>query len=177
MAPNPEPLRSRGAKHSVHDQYWRAGQQSQVTRGDYLCVLSPKRKLILHKKENGPGGIRTRICDLDRVLCSRYTTGPERSFGVGTALGKVMRHNFVGWVPKLGGNQVPWAALRAGSRLCHSTGAIPTSRKSARCGAPGRCCHNSAHLESSLRRAGALQHPKVCAPRTHGLPVLVGHNP
>src|SRR5437867_11385091 len=53
----------------------------------------------------------------------------------------------VGWVPKLGGNQVPWAALRAGSRLCHSTGAIPTSRKSARCGAPGRCCHNSAHLE------------------------------
>ncbi len=33
--------------------------------------------------------------------------------------------------------------------------------------------------ESSLRRAvpGALQHPKVFAPRTHGLPVLVGHNP
>ncbi len=31
----------------------------------------------------------------------------------------------------------------------------------------------------SLRRAvaGALQHPKVGAPRTNGCPVLVGHNP
>ena len=25
--------------------------------------------------------------------------------------------------------------------------------------------------------AGALQHPKVSAPWTHGLPVLMGHNP
>ena len=123
MAPNPEPLRSRGAKHSVHDQYWRAGQQSQVTRGDYLCVLSPKRKLILHKKENGPGGIRTRICDLDRVLCSRYTTGPERSFGVGTALGKVMRHNFVGWVPNWEG--IRFLGLRSGQALDFATALGP----------------------------------------------------
>jgi len=38
---------------------------------------------------------------------------------------------------------------------------------------------NFEYLESSLRRAvaGALQHPKVCAPRTDGFPVLVGHNP
>lgn len=34
-------------------------------------------------------------------------------------------------------------------------------------------------LESSLRRAmsRALQHPKVSAPRTNDLSVLVGHNP
>ena len=25
--------------------------------------------------------------------------------------------------------------------------------------------------------AGALQHPKIGAPRTHGVPILVGHNP
>src|SRR5258708_5287706 len=25
--------------------------------------------------------------------------------------------------------------------------------------------------------AGTLHHPKVCGPRTHGFPVLVGHNP
>ena len=30
--------------------------------GDYLCVLSPDR--LLHRWENGPGGIRTRICAL-----------------------------------------------------------------------------------------------------------------
>lgn len=27
-------------------------------------------------QENGPDGIRTGICDLDRVPCSPYTTGP-----------------------------------------------------------------------------------------------------
>jgi hypothetical protein len=37
-------------------------------------------KLLHHNGENGPGGIRTRICDLDRVLCSPYTTGPERAW-------------------------------------------------------------------------------------------------
>ncbi len=37
----------------------------------------------------------------------------------------------------------------------------------------------AAYLESSLGRAvaGAVQHAKVCAPRAHGLAVLVGHNP
>ena len=42
-------------------------------------MFSPLAKLLLHRRENGPGGIRTRICDLDRVLCCRCTTGPERS--------------------------------------------------------------------------------------------------
>jgi hypothetical protein len=32
------------------------------------------------KNERGPDGIRTRICDRRRVLCSRYTTGPERVY-------------------------------------------------------------------------------------------------
>ena len=31
----------------------------------------------LHTAGNGPGGIRTRTCDLDGVLCSLYTTGPQ----------------------------------------------------------------------------------------------------
>ena len=38
--------------------------------------------------------------------------------------------------------------------------------------------NNSGYLESSLRAvAGALEHSKVDAPRTHGLAVLVGHDP
>jgi hypothetical protein len=36
--------------------------------------------LFLHQTENGPSGIRTRICDLNGVLCSHHTTGPKRKF-------------------------------------------------------------------------------------------------
>jgi hypothetical protein len=43
--------------------------------GEIISAFSPQREQLLHKRENGPGGIRTRICDLDRVLCSHYTTG------------------------------------------------------------------------------------------------------
>jgi hypothetical protein len=57
MAPHPEPLRSRGAKHSVHDQYWRARQQSQVTRGDYLCVLSPNGNSSSTGRRMDPAGV------------------------------------------------------------------------------------------------------------------------
>jgi hypothetical protein len=32
-------------------------------------------------------------------------------------------------------------------------------------------------ISSARAVAGAPQDPKVCAPRTHGLPVLVGHDP
>ena len=102
------------------------GEQDSKVKllGEIISVRSlPKRKLILHKKENGPGGIRTRICDLDRVLCSRYTTGPERSFGVGTALGKVMRHNFVGWVPNWEG--IRFLGLRSGQALDFATALGP----------------------------------------------------
>src|SRR5271167_2630296 len=51
-----------------------------------------KRKL-LHIRENGPGGIRTRICDCDRVLCSPYTTGPACSVPRLAQDRKAMRHN------------------------------------------------------------------------------------
>jgi hypothetical protein len=51
-----------------------------------------KRKL-LHMRENGPGGIRTRICDCDRVLCSPYTTGPPCSVPRLAQDSKAMRHN------------------------------------------------------------------------------------
>jgi|SRR5580692_6939805 hypothetical protein len=37
-------------------------------------------ELLHHNRENGPGEIRTRICNFDRVLCSPYTTGPERAW-------------------------------------------------------------------------------------------------
>jgi hypothetical protein len=47
---------------------------------EIISAFSPQRKFFSTDWENGPGGIRTRICDLDRVLCCRYTTGPERSF-------------------------------------------------------------------------------------------------
>jgi hypothetical protein len=146
MAPNPEPLRSRGAKHSVHDQYWRAGQQSQVTRGDYLCVLSPNGNSSSTRRRMDPAGFEPASATWTEC-CVPVT--PRALSGVSVLVQPSARSCvtilLIG--AKLGGNQVPWAALRAGSRLCHSTGAIPTSRKSARCGAPGRCCHNSAHLE------------------------------
>src|SRR5713226_2118989 len=42
MAPDIRSHRkSRGAKHSVHPQYWTDDALCQVTWGDYLCVVSP----------------------------------------------------------------------------------------------------------------------------------------
>src|ERR1700686_5236088 len=42
MAPNIRShQKSRGAKHSVHPQYWTDGALCQITWGDYLCVVSP----------------------------------------------------------------------------------------------------------------------------------------
>lgn len=45
----------------------------------YLRRLSLRSllKTALHRMECGPGGIRSRICDCDRVLCFPYTTSPE----------------------------------------------------------------------------------------------------
>src|SRR5271156_5113838 len=37
--------------------------------------LVPERQSF--RRRNGPGGIRTLTCDLDGVLCCRYTTGPR----------------------------------------------------------------------------------------------------
>lgn len=65
----------------------------QVTWGNYLCFLSPKGTSPT-TRENGPGGTRTRICDLDRVLCSHYTTGPECSFLKAAGNSKVKDHIF-----------------------------------------------------------------------------------
>jgi hypothetical protein len=44
---------------------------------EIISAFSPTMKPILHSWENGPDGIRTRICDLDRVPCCHYTTGPS----------------------------------------------------------------------------------------------------
>ncbi len=42
---------------------------------EIISVFSPQK--CPPRKENGPDGIRTRICDCDRVPCSHYTTGPH----------------------------------------------------------------------------------------------------
>ena len=41
-----------------------------------------------------PAGFETRICDLDRVLCCHYTTGPEKSLSDSATLRKDLRHKF-----------------------------------------------------------------------------------
>jgi hypothetical protein len=43
-------------QHSVQSQYWIAWERSQVTKGDYLCILS-LFEILLHRQENGPGGV------------------------------------------------------------------------------------------------------------------------
>ena len=55
---------------------------NQVTSGEPPPRLGGHPRLsshapCLHTAGNGPGGIRTRTCDLDGVLCSLYTTGPQ----------------------------------------------------------------------------------------------------
>jgi hypothetical protein len=78
--------------------------------GEIISAFSP-RKTHPSQEENGPGGIRTRICYLDRVLCSRYTTGPEASLWKPASHGKGAPHNFTLSVPN-------WELL----------GALPTAR-------------------------------------------------
>lgn len=178
MAPNPEPLRSRGAKHSVHDQYWRAGQQSQVTWGDYLCVLSPNGNSSSTRRRMDPAGFEpasatwTECCvpvtpralsgvsvlvqPSARSCVTILLVGCQigrKSGSLGCAQGRLSTlpqhwgHSHISEIREM------WGTRQVLSQLRTSGG--------------------------SLRRAvaGALQHPKVCAPRTHGLPVLVGHNP
>ena len=59
-------------------------------------------ELLLYHWENGPGEIRTRICDCDRVPCSPYTTGPTGSvWGVG-GYGKSGSDKFFGTVFQIG---------------------------------------------------------------------------
>lgn len=48
---------------------------------EIISVFSPHENSST-ETEYGPGGTRTRIYDLDRVSCCRYTTGPEWSIGV-----------------------------------------------------------------------------------------------
>jgi hypothetical protein len=47
--------------------------------GEIISVPSPQAKLLLHRRENGPGGTRTRICDLDRVPSFQLWDGLGRS--------------------------------------------------------------------------------------------------
>ncbi len=68
---------------------------SSYLGGLSLCFL-PRRKFLLPRRENGPGGIRTRICGLDRVLCSRYTPGPGRSRGLWRMRRQELSSNFCG---------------------------------------------------------------------------------
>src|SRR5713226_8745618 len=58
-----------------------------------LCCL-PNRTESSTSRENGLDGIRTGICDLDRVLCSRYTTSPVVSLRNDGGHSKTVDHNF-----------------------------------------------------------------------------------
>jgi hypothetical protein len=64
---NPEPFENVVLRHSVQFEYWSAKARSQVTVGRLSLRSLPDE--LLHRRENGPGGIRTRIYDLDRVSC------------------------------------------------------------------------------------------------------------
>jgi hypothetical protein len=64
--------------HSVHSKYQSGGWARQVTEGLSLCFSSHSsisRRAYAHGRMD-PTGFRTRSCDLDRVLCCHYTTGP-----------------------------------------------------------------------------------------------------
>ncbi|SPF41450.1 hypothetical protein SBA1_360036 [Candidatus Sulfotelmatobacter kueseliae] len=78
-------------------------------------------KLLLHRRESGPGGIRTRICYLDRVLCCRYTTGPEWSFCRGLGVRKDTGHNLILGVPDRDELTVGRFTIRAHARSDSAT--------------------------------------------------------
>ena len=53
-----------------------------------------------HPRGCGPGGIRTRICYLRRVPCSRYTTGPDVTISPTLRFMRDLGHTRVDWFPK-----------------------------------------------------------------------------
>ena len=85
-------------------------------------MLSPQIKLLLHRWENGPGGIRTRIRHCDRVLCSPYTTGPEVSVSDGPENRKEGYHQFYFAIPNWNESRIPAETIRrdiAPGHRCH----------------------------------------------------------
>src|ERR1700690_1839781 len=72
----------------------------QVT-GRLSLYFLPKLLSIrnLPERENGLDGIRTRICDLDRVPCCRYTTSPSTVCGGINSRRKVSGHTRLFSVP------------------------------------------------------------------------------
>jgi ATP-dependent DNA helicase UvrD/PcrA len=78
----------------------RHSSQSSYFCREAIPAFAPHRTRA-RNTERGPDGIRTRICDRRRVLCSRYTTGPERERVL--AFGKIITvgcHNELACVPK-----------------------------------------------------------------------------
>jgi hypothetical protein len=72
----------------------------------YFCreavpAFAPHRTCA-HNTERGPDGIRTRICYRRRVLCSRYTTGPQRIYSRFARIITVGSHNRTGLCFKRG---------------------------------------------------------------------------
>src|SRR5271166_238074 len=57
----------------------RHSSQSSYFCREAIPAFAPHRTCA-QRTERGPDGIRTRICDRRRVLCSHYTTGPERVY-------------------------------------------------------------------------------------------------
>jgi hypothetical protein len=95
MAPNIRShQKSHGAKHSVHPQYWTDARSMSSYLGRLSLCCLPNRTESPTSRENGLDGIRTRICDLDRVLCSRYTTSPVLSLRNDEGYSKIVDHNF-----------------------------------------------------------------------------------
>ncbi len=95
MAPNyPEPSKITWCEalcpSSVLDT--RCSTSSYLGRLSLCCL--PNRSESSMNSENGPDGIRSGICDLDRVLCSRYTTGPVLSLRNDGGYSKIVDHNF-----------------------------------------------------------------------------------
>jgi hypothetical protein len=85
-------------KRSVQFQYL-VRQASLSSYSRRLSLHSLLNEFLHHNGENGPGGIRTRICDLDRELCYRCTTGPERILRGSARNRKVVGHGVLEHVP------------------------------------------------------------------------------
>jgi len=67
----PEPSKSRSAG-TLSPSVLMTPKGSVKLLEEIISAFSPQTKRVLHERENGPGGIRTRICDCDRVPCSHY---------------------------------------------------------------------------------------------------------
>src|SRR5579863_2219756 len=63
--------------------------------GGACLSLGPPAASLPNQGRRGPGGTRTRTLELDRLMCSRYTTGPDERLSRSSQRAQAQTNNLI----------------------------------------------------------------------------------